>query len=128
MCESVSSSRSIVSEVRCVVPYGLAFAAALWSCAVSSTEIGPSDDLESASNVLRPGEELILRGGRYSFDRNFTITANGTPTAPITIRAKEGERPIIVQATTAHNVVEVNHSSYLILRGLEFTGGPTAFG
>jgi hypothetical protein len=34
-----------------------------------------------------------------------------------------GERPIIEQATTSHNVVEVNHSSYLVLRGLEFTGG-----
>ena len=123
MCGVDEIARSIVTRVRRVTSTCVAFGVASWVCGASGVEIGPGDDLESASAALTPGEELILRGGSYFFDRNVTITANGTPTAPITIRAKVGERPVIEQATTRHNVVEINHSSYLVLRGLEFTGG-----
>ncbi len=86
-------------------------------------EIGPGDDLEAAAAALSPGEELVLRGGTYFFDENVTITANGTAAQPVTIRAKNGEQPIIEQATTNHNVVEINGSSHLIVSGIEFTGG-----
>ena len=86
-------------------------------------EIGPGDDLEAAAASLAPGEELVLRGGTYAFNENITITANGTPTEPIVIRAKTGEQALLSQATTQHNVVEVRNSSYLVIRGLRFTGG-----
>ena len=105
----------------------------LWLCAtlgaafchspVIGAEIGPSDDLEVAAAALSPGEELVLRGGTYFFDENVTITANGTAAQPITIRAKNGEQPIIEQATTNQNVVEINGSSHLVISGIEFTGG-----
>ncbi len=101
----------------------LSVGATLWACAASGVEIGPGDDLEAVSGTLAPGEELVLRGGTYFFDENVTITANGTPAAPVTIRAKDGEQPIIEQATTTHNVVEIRDSSYLIVRGIGFTGG-----
>jgi hypothetical protein len=90
---------------------------------VYGEEIGPTDDLEASAAALSPGEELVLRGGTYFFDENVTITANGTAALPVTIRAKNGERPIIEQATTNHNVVEINGSSHLIVSGIEFTGG-----
>ena len=86
-------------------------------------EIGPGDNLAAAVAALTPGEELLLRGGRYQFDGNVTLTANGTAAQPIVVRAKAGERPIVDQATSNHNVVEVNGSSHLVLRGIEFTGG-----
>ena len=88
-----------------------------------AAEIGPADDLEVAAASLRPGDELVLRGGTYFFDENVTIRANGTAALPITIRAKDGERPVIEQATANNNVVEINGSSYLTVRGIEFTGG-----
>ncbi len=88
-----------------------------------AAEIGPGDDLEAAVAELSPGEELVLRGGTYFFDENVTLTANGTAGQPIVIRAKDGERPVIEQATTRHNVVEVNGSSYLEIRGVAFTKG-----
>ncbi len=88
-----------------------------------AAEIGPGDDLEAAAAALVPGEELVLRGGTYFFDENVTISANGTAAQPITIRAKNGEQPVIEQATANHNVVEINASSYLVIRGIEFTGG-----
>ena len=100
-----------------------ALAAALCNSAVHGAEIGPTDDLEAAAAALSPGEELVLRGGTYFFDENVTITVNGTAAQPITIRAKNGEQPIIEQATTTHNVVEINASSYLVVSGIEFTGG-----
>jgi len=105
----------------------------LWLCSglaavfcfssVYGAEIGPTDDLEVAAAALSPGEELVLRGGTYFFDENVTITANGTAAQPITIRAKNGERPIIEQATTNHNVIEISGSSHLVISGIEFTGG-----
>lgn len=98
-------------------------AAALCFSSVHAAEIGPTDDLEAAVAALSPGDELVLRGGLYFFDGNVTFKANGTAEQPIVIRAKKGEQPIIKQATTSHNVVEINGSSYLIISGIEFTGG-----
>lgn len=95
----------------------------LCSAFVHAAEIGPGDNLESAVSALSPGDELVLRGGRYFFDENVTLSANGTASQPITVRAKDGEQAIIEQATTNHNVVEINGSSHLIIRGIGFTGG-----
>ena len=86
-------------------------------------EIDPSDDLEVAVAGLSPGDELVLRGGTYSFDENVTLRASGTAEQPIVVRAKEDEQPVIAQATNRHNVVEINGSSHLVIRGIEFTGG-----
>ncbi|MDH3468113.1 MAG: right-handed parallel beta-helix repeat-containing protein [Gammaproteobacteria bacterium] len=98
-------------------------AAVLCISSAHATEIGPTDDLEAAVASLSSGEELVLRGGRYFFDENVTLTANGTAAQPITIRAKTGDKPVIEQATAFHNVVEISNSSYVIVRGIEFTGG-----
>ena len=88
-----------------------------------SAEIGPGDDLEASVAALSPGQELVLRGGTYAFDENVTLSATGTQAQPIVIRAKAGEQPVITQATTNHNVVEINGSAHVVIRGLEFTGG-----
>jgi parallel beta-helix repeat protein len=93
------------------------------SMTAAAAEIGPGDDLEAAVAALSPGEELVLRGGTYAFDGNVTLTVNGTSGQPIVLRARDGDRPVITQATSAHNVVEINGSSYLIIRGITFTGG-----
>ena len=89
---------------------------------VKAAEIGPGDDLEGAVAALLPGEELILRGGTYFFNENVTLSVNGTENEPVTVRAKDGETPVIEQATANNNVVEVR-ATYLVIRGLTFTGG-----
>jgi hypothetical protein len=104
---------------RCLLPLALLTG----TTAVGAAEIGPGDDLEAAVAALAPGEELVLRGGTYAFDGNVTLTAAGTASQSIVIRARDGDRPIITQATTAHNVVEINGSSHLVIRGITFTGG-----
>lgn len=104
-------------------PTALLTSVLLATAAAGAAEIGPGDDIEAAAAALSPGDELVLRGGSYAFDGNITITANGTAERPVVIRAKDGERPVLSQATTTHNVIEVNASSHLVIRGLEFTGG-----
>jgi hypothetical protein len=91
--------------------------------AAHAVEIGPSDNFEAAVAALSPGEELVLRGGTYLFDENITLSANGTQGQPIVVRAKAGENPILTQATNQQNVIEVNGSSHLVIRGIKFTGG-----
>jgi hypothetical protein len=88
-----------------------------------ASEIGPEDDLEAAIAALEPGGELVLRGGTYRLDRGFRIRVNGTQAQPIVIRAREGERPLLHQTNPRHNVLEIDGSRHLVIRGLAFTGG-----
>jgi len=89
----------------------------------SAEEIGPEDYLPGAIATLRPGDELVLRGGTYTFSSRFLITVNGTAAAPVVIRAKNGERPVIEQTNPGQNVMEVSDSQYLVLRKIAFTRG-----
>jgi len=88
-----------------------------------SVELSPGEDIRAALAALRPGDELVLGGGVYSFDSNFTISATGTLDQPIVIRARTGETPVLQQNNANQNAVEIRNSRYLILRGIEVTGG-----
>lgn len=89
----------------------------------TTTEIGPSDNLQAAVNSLQPGDELVLRGGTYNLPSRFSIQLTATTASPILIRAKTGQIPIIVYPNTSQNVVNVESSAHVTLRGLEVTGG-----
>jgi hypothetical protein len=88
----------------------------------ASTEIGPSADLGQEIAKLGPGDELVLQGGTYTLSAKLTITVKGTASAPITIRAKDGETPIITR-DASQNVINVDNTEYIVLRGLEITQG-----
>lgn len=88
-----------------------------------TTEIGPGDNLQAAVNALQPGDELILQGGTYTLGSRFSIQRVGTAGSPILIRAKDGDTPVIVYPSAAQNVINVESSAYVTLRGLEVTGG-----
>ncbi len=85
-------------------------------------EITPADDLPAAIDALVAGDELVLGGGTYSVSQLFEITVSGAAGMPITIRAKDGEVPIVTRPDASQNVVNVV-GSHLVLRGLEVTGG-----
>jgi hypothetical protein len=89
----------------------------------ATVEVGPGADVRSAIGQLEPGDELVLRGGTYSFSSAFVITAVGKESQPITIRGKNGETALIEMTTDAHNVVEIQGSRYLVLRDLHIRGG-----
>ena len=60
----------------------------------SGSESNPWRTLEHAVARLGPGDVLLVRGGHYS-ERNIDIGVAGTSTAPITIEAYRGERPVL---------------------------------
>ncbi len=87
------------------------------------TGISPDDDVRAAIAALQPGDELVLGGGVYSFDSRFNITVTGEPDRPVVIRARDGEQAIIEMNTGSQNILEVQGSAHLVLRGLTFRGG-----
>ena len=91
--------------------------------AAAIVEIAPGADVRAAIGALTPGDELVLRGGTYSFNTRFAITAVGTAALPIVIRGRTGETALIHMTTDQQNIVEVQASRYLVLRNLHFTGG-----
>jgi hypothetical protein len=101
----------------------LALASLASAARADVVEIDPSGDLEAAINALRPGDELVLRGGVYSRSDRFAITVVGTETMPIVIRAAEGERPVITRPDAGQNLLDIERAEYATIRGLEFTGG-----
>ncbi len=82
-----------------------------------------SEEFESVANTLQPGDELVLHGGTYSQTGRRAITANGTATQPIVIRAAAGESPLLTRPDYAQNNIEIVNSSYLVIRGLRLQGG-----
>ena len=113
-----------MNRQACSVPGWLllAFALALPTGA-ATTEIGPGDNLQAAVNALQPGDELVLRGGTYTLGSRFSIQLIGTVASPILIRAKDNQTPVIVYPNTYQNVINVESSEYVTVRGLEVTGG-----
>jgi Right handed beta helix region len=86
-------------------------------------EVTPASDVRAAIAALKPGDELVLRGGTYTFSSRFAVTAVGTASQPITIDGKNGEVVTIQMTTDQQNVMEVVGSQYLVLRNLKITGG-----
>ncbi|MEO7934874.1 MAG: right-handed parallel beta-helix repeat-containing protein [Dokdonella sp.] len=86
-------------------------------------EITPVDNYRSAMQNLVAGDTLILHSGSYPLSSFFELVLNGTALAPITIRAAVGENPHIFYVNTSQNIVNIRNSSYLIIDGIEFSGG-----
>ena len=86
-------------------------------------EIGPENDVRAVIAALKPGDELLLRGGTYRLDRGFRISVNGTAAQPVVIRASGPDAATFHQTNPRHNVIEIKDSSHLQIRGLRFTGG-----
>jgi len=86
-------------------------------------EIGPGDDLIATVATLAPGDELVLQGGTYNLTQRFSVGVSGTEAAPIVIRAKDGEVPIITRPDANENTINIEDVSYVELVGLEVTSG-----
>ena len=86
-------------------------------------EIGVDKDVRAAIKSLRPGDELVLETGVYVFDRRFNITLRGEGRAPIVLRARDGADVLFRMKNPKQNVIEIQDSRYVELRGIRFTGG-----
>lgn len=114
---------SLASSLRNTARAGVLLSLTLFGANASAIDITPSGDLRAAIAALKPGDELVLGGGTYTFSSRFGVTIVGTQQQPITIRAKTGEKPRIHMNTNAQNIIEVQGSRYVTFRGIEFTGG-----
>jgi beta-glucanase (GH16 family) len=88
--------------------------------------VDSQEEFERMANSLKPGDELLLHGGIYSQNGRRAVTAKGTATRPIVIRAAEGEKPLLTRPADnidRHNNIEFVDCSYLIVRGIRFKGG-----
>jgi parallel beta-helix repeat protein len=56
----------------------------------------PWKTLARATHALKPGDTLLLHGGVYR--ETITLPTSGTAAAPITLRAADGEQPVITGA------------------------------
>lgn len=85
----------------------------------------PKDDWYGVlcSRDLKPGDEVILSEGTYSDPRRLSLSHRGTVEHPILIRAADDARVIITRPNAEANVVNIEGAQYLVLRGLEITGG-----
>jgi hypothetical protein len=74
---------------------------------------------------LQPGDEVILAPGVYRDGRRLVIGHRGTAERPIVIRAASGARAVLERPDARQNTINMIGAQYLILRGLEITGGST---
>lgn len=97
----------------------------------SRAEPSCDEEFVTAARELQPGDELILHGGTYSQSCQGRIRdLHGTAEQPIVIRAATGETPVLtrpVDSTGQYSQanVEIENSSYLVIRGLTLKGGST---
>jgi hypothetical protein len=98
----------------------------------ATTEIFPSnadascnEEFENVANKLQPGDRLVLHSGVYTQACRRLITGrHGTVANPIIIEAAAGETPILTRpAGNPQNNIEIENSSYLVIRGIRFRGG-----
>lgn len=87
------------------------------------------EEFVAVARSLRPGDELVLRGGVYSQSCQRRIQGiQGTADRPIVIRAASGETPILTRprgrnGEHSQNNLEIANVSYVVLRGLTLQGG-----
>lgn len=101
------------------------------TCWGTTFEIHPAtvdseEEFERVANSLQPGDELILHGGLYSQNSRRAVTAQGTASKPIIIRAAEGKHPLLTRPADnidKYNNIEFIDCCHLVIRGLRFKGG-----
>ncbi len=84
------------------------------SDASAGTEAAPWRTLKKALSSLSAGDTLLVRGGLYLETCNPSIR-QGSATAPITVRAYPGERPVL------QGLLNLSRPSYWTLDGLNVT-------
>ncbi len=74
---------------------------------------------------LQPGDEVVLAPGVYRDERRLELGHRGSAEQPIVIRSSEDGPAILHRPDARQNSINIVGAQYLILRGLEITGGST---
>ncbi len=82
--------------------------------------------LRKAIESLVAGDRLEVGSGTYSVDRLWEVNISGTAEAPIWIVAAQDAQVTITRPDSKQNILNLGRSKkvqYVVLRGLEFSGG-----
>ena len=87
--------------------------------------VGPTDDWLGvvSGDQLKPGDEVVLADGVYRDRRRLVLGHRGTEQAPIVIHAAHPGRATLHRPDARQNSINIVGAQYLVLRGLEITGG-----
>lgn len=84
--------------------------------------------LKKKIQSLQPGQRLVIGPGTWSIDSLFSIDLSGSVDKPIWIVAQRGAAVRITRPDASQNTINIGSKAaarYLVLRGLEVTGGDT---
>ena len=104
------------------MPVLLSLLGSLSSAQGATLEVTPADDLWGTLSAVVAGDEVVIHAGTYTTPGYVGYTFAGTESAPIVIRAAEGEAVHIVGGSDQQNVLNVGGAWYT-LAGLEISGG-----
>jgi parallel beta-helix repeat protein len=92
------------------------------SDANGGTEQEPFRTLSRAVSVLRPGDTLYVKKGTYTGSSQLSRIPSGTSwSAPVTVAAYAGDRPVIIPEPGNHALVLVGNQ-YIIIDGFIIDG------
>jgi parallel beta-helix repeat protein len=102
----------------------LGYAHSVWATVY---ELSPDDNWFAVigGDGLQPGDDVVLTGGVYRDARRLVIGHRGMPEQPVVIRAADGARAVLHRPDARQNTINIVGAQYLVLRGLEITGGST---
>lgn len=109
------------SCVACATVAVLAFPA---SVRAETVTVSPTEDWAAVINSLSPGDVAELQAGRYT--GGSTITVQGTPAEPITIRGF-GQRESIFDGESGGRALRIYQCQDLILENVQITN-PSPYG
>lgn len=89
------------------------------------TLAAPWRTVQKALNTLQPGQRALVRAGTYP--ANLRLTRAGTSSAPITVEAYPGERPILAP-DGSHPLEVASSGAYFRLRGFIVERAPGTSG
>jgi hypothetical protein len=88
-------------------------------------DLMPGSSFQAAVESLQPGDTLIVHAGTYSDSGRISISVHGTASAPVLIKAADGQpRPVVTRPASAavQNTINIEGATYLTIKGLEITG------
>ena len=87
----------------------------------------PFASLNKAISVVRPGQTIALRGGRYRPTMPVVIETDGTAARRIVLSNYRGERPVLDAARVSASSPFVTHRGrYWTVQGIEVANSPAA--
>jgi len=119
----ISRTKSIVA---CLLPLLICGISPGLTYEIHPAIAGSQEEFETIANSLKPGDELILYGGTYSQTARRAVTVKGTAETPITIRAAEGQEPLLTHpedVAARYNNIEFVDCEHLTIRAIRFKGG-----